>query len=695
MVEFDSFSNLNILIIHWGKMLFVSIIVYLVFSVFIYPYFFERFSLSKFLIIFFVWTYSINILTAEILGLFQLLSNPWMFLGIQIVICALLPLVIQKYLPKSINNLKSVFITKFDKLSILEIIPLTIISVTFLGLYIVGISTPINNNDSLATHLPRIYYWLQHGSLDYWTSINLVQLVYPINAHIQGLWLFLLGKSEYLFFIVQWFSLIIISATIFEISKELGFSKVEALISTLFGLSLPVVTLQVFSYQGDLTVSALMMASIFFLLIYYRKKHIKSLYASIFCVILAIGTKQTSYFTLPVFSLVILCLLIIDKRLLSFIKKSWLIVFFALMFAFYQNIQNLINITSFFGIGADLSGQYSSIGQIQRKATYVIPRYYYQLVGVDSLPRSIQPSIIEIKKGIFKAILDPIGIDLEKEVFLQIGFDNNESFHYNTQPVLSEDTAWFGPLAFLFFPIAIILSLFKKNKLHRNYAIITFLFFVTYFLLIFLQRPGWDPYQGRYFILGLCPMIPLVSILIPKQRILRVVVYTVVISCSIVLIFNTLLQNDTKPIITAKSKNNFIHQTIDPLQESTPFQVFIKKVLYKITYPTGFESLRRNIYSQKYYDQLFYSNNISAKDIEFINSIIPEEEPISVMVANNPLEYALFGINRSRSLYSITDINDARQGYYIVSNSIGISPSHEMELLDVNGNFSIYYIGSK
>jgi hypothetical protein len=695
MVEFDSFSILNIFINHWGKMLLVSIIVYLFFSLFIYPRIFEKATFSKILLVSFLTVFSINILVSEILSLLNLLNRPWIYLGTQTIFCLIVVLLVHHFFPISKQTYKSFYHFNFFRVNLIDIVLITLISATFIGFFAVGITTPINNIDSLATHLPRIYYWLQHGSLDYWTTINQFQLVYPINAHIQGLWLFLFGRSEYLFFLVQWFSLIIISASAYEISKTLHYSNTQALLSTLIGLSFPIVLLQTFSFQGDLTVTAFAMIFIVFILWFNRTDQMKYLWLAIFSIILAIGTKQTAYITLPMSFCVIIYLLIKKRLVKRFFRNSWLVIVFVIAFASFQFLQNVYHTNTLIGMEWKPSKQYTTFDQFQQKTVYVIPRYFYQFVGIEGLPRSITPTLIQIKEDVFRAMLNPRGLDLEREIFLQPGFDQKETFHYDTYPLLSEDMAWFGPMAILLIPIAVIITFFSKDKLRRKYVLFGIIYSLFYFCLIFIQRPGWDPYQGRYFILGLYPLVPIVSILIPKQRILRVIVYSVLISCSVLLIFNTLLKNDTKPIITAKSKNNFIHQKIDPLQESTTFQVFIKKALYKITYPTGFESLRRNIYSQKYYDQLFYTNNISAKDIEFVNSIIPEGEPISVMVANNPLEYALFGINRSRSLYSFTDTNDARQGYCIVSNSIGISPSHEMELLDVNGNFSIYYIGPK
>ncbi len=676
-------------------MLFASLLIYLVISFFVYPRFFEKIGISRFLLIFYLCIFSINILTAEILSLINLLNQPLLFLTIQTLIGGILFFTLQHWLPISKEKVISVYPFSDMKFSKFEIIVLVVISATFIGFFMVGATTPINNNDSLATHLPRIFYWLQHGNFNYWTASNLWQLIYPINAHVQGLWLFLLGKSEYLFFLVQWFSLVIITASIFDICKSLGFSTTQGLISGLVGLSLPVVLLQIFSFQGDLTVTALVMVCISFLLHFSQSKKWRYVWPAFTCIILALGTKQTAFLVFPVFCLTIVYLLIITKNFKKFLRSSWLLLILFISLASFQFIQNLAKTDSLFGVDSLLTEENTSLSQSGEKALYVIPRYIYQFVGLDGLPRSIQPSLIQAKENIFKSILNPAGLDLEKEVFLQPGFDQNESFHYTTPLKRSEDTAWFGPYAILLIPLATLITLFSKNKLRRKYALLCLINSIIFLVLLIVQRAGWDPYQGRYFILAIIPFIPLVSILLPKNNSVRSVILGILLPASMMLIVNTLFYNDSKPIITAKTQNDIINNVISPLPEQNGLQRFFKKSLLKIAYPTEYSIPLGNIYEATYYDRLYYSNNSTAEDIEFINQNIPEEAPISLMTFNDPVEFALFGRNRSRIVNPITSIDDIDQGYLLISNSVIIPPNLDKKLVNKNIDYSIFYLGSK
>jgi hypothetical protein len=678
-------------------MLFASLIIYLVFSLYIYPRIFEKASFSKIFLVFYLCIFSINVLTCESLSLLHLLNHPWIFLGTQIFFCNIFSLILHRFSPLTKQILKSVFDLSELHFTKFQIILVSLIAAAFIGFFAVGFTTPINNTDSLATHLPRIYYWLQQGSLDYWTqltSLNRYQLIYPFNGHLQGLWLFLMGHNENYFFLVQWCSLIVITSSIFEISKSLGFSTNQSLVSALVGLSFPVVLLQTFSFQGDLTVTALIFLFIVFLFNYYQTKLLIFIWLAVFSFILSLGTKQTSFFILPAAGLLTLFLLIKNKSFSRFLKYSWILIIFTLLFSSYQYILNTFHTGSLFGLDSVLNEKYTSVSQITNKASYLIPRFTYQFIGVDGLPRSIQPALTQTKENVFKSILNPAWLDLESNVYLQAGFDEGESFQYNSIPKLSEDTAWFGPFAFLLIPIATILSFFSKNKARKIYAIICFINSILYLSFIIIQRAGWDPYQGRYFILSLLPFVPLVSVLFPKSKILSGIVMGIVIPISFLLIANTLLINDSKPVITARTQNDIINNYISPLPEQNAIQRFMKKSLLKITYPTSNSSNLVNIYEATYYDQLFYTSIYTAKDIQLVNQIIPEGEPISILIYRDPLEYALFGRNQSRVVNPIADSRDARSGYFLVSNGINISPSKEIQLLGTNDYYSIYYLGT-
>jgi hypothetical protein len=127
--------------------------------------------------------------------------------------------------------------------------------------------------------------------------------------------------------------------------------------------------------------------------------------------------------------------------------------------------------------------------------------YSDQFIGLDGLPRVVQNSLIPLKADLFQNKIISPSLDLEKKVFLQPGFDQVEEFDYRKSLILSEESAWFGPIGFLLIPAAVVITLLSKQKVRRIYAVFCLTLFFSYFIMFILQRPGWDPYQGLKFTL--------------------------------------------------------------------------------------------------------------------------------------------------------------------------------------------------
>jgi len=132
----------------------------------------------------------------------------------------------------------------------------------------------------------------------------------PKFVHIQGLWLYSLGKSEYLFFLVQWFSLVIATASIYKISRSLKFSITNSLFSSLVGLSMPVLLMQSYSFQGDLTVAVFILVCISFVIDWLNSKAKFDLFAACLAFVIALGSKRAAFLAIPTFGFFILVWLI-------------------------------------------------------------------------------------------------------------------------------------------------------------------------------------------------------------------------------------------------------------------------------------------------------------------------------------------------------------------------------------------------
>jgi len=310
--------------------------------------------------------------------------------------------------------------------------------------------------------------------------------------HLQAVWLYSLGKNENLFAMIQWFSLLVAVVTIYDISRQLKFSPTQSLLSALVGLSFPVILLQTYSFQGDLTVATFVLISISFGISFARDKGSDTVVWALVSLLLSITTKRGAYLALPVLGVTLLVLLVRRMR-----HKKWfpwlfgsiffLIVIFGFLIYNYASQHN--------GTIADIPlipNQNDSINHFYQKASYNSARFLYQFIGLDGLPRFLQNELIPGKTQLFTNLL-PKGMDLNQQIYLQPGYDTSEIFGYSAPLILSVECAWFGPLAFLLLPLALFISLFSKQKVRRRYAVVVLALFVLFFILVLFQRPGWDP----------------------------------------------------------------------------------------------------------------------------------------------------------------------------------------------------------
>ena len=671
-------------------MIIASLLIYAFFSLFLSITFYGRINLAKFIQIFFLTSFGINVIIYLGLDLFVAINKPLLFLFIQIVVCLLLSLIIRLSSTLSMQEYKSRLKISFSEFKWFDYSFVVFIAIILSAFFVVGITTPPNNLDSLdPTGLTRILFWIQEGTLDYGKTLGLASIFDPIFLHIQGVWLFTLRRSEYLFFLVQWFSLVVSTVTVYNISRSLNFSKTNSLTSSVVGLSLPVVLMQTYSFQGDLTVGVLILVCFSFVMDWLKTRSKIDLVMAFLAIILALGTKKAAFLAIPIFGILIISWLIGRlkyKKIIPWVTGSAVLIIIAGFILVGQVI--LRQGGALAGVPLIYDNQVSTI-KITEKVQYNFPRFLYQLIGLDGLPRFFQNDLIPIKAELFQKIIIPSSVELQKDIYLQPGFNDTEKFLYEAPLILNEDGAWFGPLAFLLIPSSIFFSLFSKHKYRKKYAILTSFFFVMYFLMVIIQRPGWDPYQGRYFILPILPMIPMVSILIPDKRFWKTMILIIIIPLSLFLSVNTFLANNSKPII---NQGTFWRLEMS-IPENTTFRRTMKNYLVPSIEKVAEAALnRRLIYDCPYWNQVYYSDFGYFEMITFIDPLISNHSTVYTNIRPSALDYGLFGKDKDRKLVRVEDISNASTGYFITKSNAQIPFSKNIELLGYNDMFKVYLV---
>ncbi len=557
-------------------MLFVSIIMYIILALIMTRYVFGCVSFVKSILVFYLITFSINVLISMLLSILGLLNNRIVFILVQFAFCCVILWALWRKKKFTLRDLTHLRWKPLKKFAFFENLLPVLIGFFFAVLFIIGITTPPNNLDSLHTHLPRIYYWLQHGSLANWEATSINHLIYPVNAHLQGLWLFLLGGNEKLFFLVSWFSLLVICCAVYETARQLNFSNTQALFSIMVMLTFPVVILQTFSFQNDLVVTALITTGFSLLYTYRATKAPVVLALALLALALSLGVKQTAFFALPAELMLVIVMVIkkqIEKR---HVPVLGLFLVFFIVFSSFKYIQNAINFHSFFGVNDLLSEQKLNITNIAAKAAINSPRFLYDVIDPGGLGYKAKSTFITIKAKVFQEFTARLGLSLESDDYLAPGHDKNERFNYMWERPLTEDTAWFGPLFMILVFFTILVVLLQKKSEAKMYLLFAILLNFSYFVFVLIQRPGWDPYQGRYFILSIAPLVPLIGILIPLKKFPNVVALTLFTLVFVYLSANVILFNGSKPVVTSNTVVNFQNNTILLIPENEKIQLILK-----------------------------------------------------------------------------------------------------------------------
>lgn len=650
---------------------------------------------SRLVIASFITILALNTLTVQTLHLLRLLDNPAVYLIVQVILCIVAALVI-------IDPTHKIFKTQLTwpkvapkRVTFVEGVLLLLLAAVLAGVFFVGTLSPINNSDSLQTHLPRIYYWLQHGSLESWYPTAITQLSYPVNITFLGLWAFLLSGSEMYLFLPMWFSLAAITALIFEITRLLGAQRDAALAASLAGTSFPVVLMQTYSYQGDAFVGAQVLCIIFFLLLYHTGRRNIDLYLSALVLAIALGSKQTAILFLPVYGLSLLVLLRKTLKLRTLLNTLLLSILFFGVFSSLKYIQNLTETQTDAAhmVNPGFVENLVDMGKIPVKGYLTNGfRYLYQAISWDGFTGQFRLNLDEAKEAQFKNITSVMGIDLEARDYLpeyEEGY-----FDYDTDWAVNEDASWFGPLSFTLLPIAMIIALTRKGKLHKWYLLLAFLLLLIFiFGQVVLKSDGWGANRGRHMTIALLSLSPLFGFLFPGRRVPGKIILLAFAFFTFYLSFSVILINDNRPIITTNSIYSYLMRRIDPIKVTDIFNAQYVSINQKTT-----KSLlltvpdRANIIQNDYYGKLFFQETSNIQHIQFVNNHLDENTPLYLYIERSLLEYALFGYNRSRDLYPVRNLGDVPdENYVLVANTLIKSAPPAFTVVGQNKEFTLYF----
>ncbi len=171
------------------------------------------------------------------------------------------------------------------------------------------VSSP-NNYDAMTYRLPRVFHWIQQGSLAGFATADLRQLQnHPFAEYVYLNLILILGSDRWLNLVqtAAWFGILAASSLI---HRELFPKSRNGWMAAVLCATLPMAVLQASSVQTDLLAAFWCAACAYFLLLYRRTGSAAWILVTALALGLACLTKITSYFFLAPFGLWALVLLL-------------------------------------------------------------------------------------------------------------------------------------------------------------------------------------------------------------------------------------------------------------------------------------------------------------------------------------------------------------------------------------------------
>lgn len=485
------------------------------------------------------------VLVFQVANLLQGLGSAWLVILLQLVLLAgsgsawffggkpaLIPAVTD-------------FRQKLRKLSLRRDSPLIALLLIVLGVLLLSLVliyvVPPNNNDALSFHVARIVRWKQQGSYFPWETPFIWQLTFPVNAQLTYLWTLLMSGTDHFIANIPFLAGVLTSVLVYLFSREFGFSRRGSAFAGLIWLSFPVVQLHLSSVRHDLISTWLFVSLVYFFHRWVKDKQHSDLLLSALALGLVLGTNFSIAAYLPGFALLALTGVWIYK--VTFRQALLWMCAALLAFGLFSSTIYISNQVHFGSpVGPDAAEMTSTAVEAEMpRAKYIAltsTRWTYQLADVSWLPKSLQTDLLALKAGAARALTSPLGLNLEGDIATL----DAHVFKWDNLYQLQEDEAWYGLVGFfLILPTSIIglIQALRKKEALRAFP---FIFYLTALLTCSLIRPGWTPFDGRYFM----PAIALSTAFVPlwfegkkpRQWVQWILVSLALFSTAMVVLFN-------------------------------------------------------------------------------------------------------------------------------------------------------------
>ncbi len=470
---------------------------------------------------------------------------------------------------------------------------------------------PPNNNDALSIHLTRTLKWHQFGSYFPWETPYYWQVTFPVNAQLAYYWTMLFSNSDHFIAYIPYLAGLATALLVYLLSVELGFQRRLALFSAAIWLSFPVVQLHLTSVRHDLVSTWLFISCLYFFHRWGRTHQTGYMLLSALSLGLVVGTNFSIAAYLP--GLVILLALWLFSRRYSLRQMLvWgaAVVLAFLLFSSPVFISNFIHFKS--PMGPDVADMTSAAVTDEVSLTkYLainITRWSYQLVDFSGLPKPLPVIGVHAKGRAAEWLSNRLGLQFEGDLATM----HEHEFTWLREYSFQEDEAWYGLIGMaLIFPTslaAFIKGIKKKDILLQA----PFIFLITAMITCTLIRPGWTPYDGRYFM----PLAAVSSALLPMWlggKRSSLTIQFILASLALIYIATALLFNPAKQIVGGSA-----------------------------------------IWGMNRIDKMTRQSYTTKEMLYLVESVVPEDGVVGVAIPSGDVqEYGIYGEHFRRKVYEV------------------------------------------
>jgi len=508
----------------------------------------------------------------------------------------------------------------FFERSIITSLFITTVSVGFLNLMVVLFVAP-HNSDSLAYHLPRVAYYIQHNNLNYFDANYWTQVIHPKNSSLLLIYTYLVsGRNENLFRLVQFISYWIAIVSVYKIARKLRLRKTQGMFAALVFALLIECLMEAVTPQNDMIMTAYTGIALYFLLAFRDSHRQAFLLLAAMGIGLAVGTKASYFLVLPELLIVagygflwganIPVKQKIRNGTAFLIAVVIAVCVFALPSGYADNYRRFNHPIGPERVRTGHSFEGKSLQYILLHGTKNMLRYGFGFLSIDGAPKTdLMIKIQETLRFLPRIFVTKCGIDLESPEA------SRASFKFHRSPMSHEDGSSWGIFGFSLIWIAVLLSLMKKQESPyiRLLAITSVLFVVSQ-----SYSSLYDPWRGRFFMMGAIFATPIVGIWLETKNVFIRGYIAIVVLAGCFTATSAVLFRDNLVRFGSSLPSVFM---FDRMQQLTRGR-------------------------ERFYEPLKKFDNM-----------VPEDAIVAVYLSGGVAEYALFGKGLTRTLIPIGSRN--------------------------------------